>query len=146
MSMKSWRTLGLKASKSLKIITTGGCCGSSLTGELRLFPGAPVLDFWNTGGKIDQTRFYAPNCKCKIVYISYVLWSHLCFCVVPITKCTEGAVHALVELSTGLLSLHLLLIIHSHNSTHQPLQDPLHQMLQCWNDKADDRKTWKDKL
>lgn len=49
MSMKSWRTLGLKASKSLKIITTGGCCGSSLSGELRFFPG--VMDFWNTGEK-----------------------------------------------------------------------------------------------
>lgn len=45
MSMKSWRTLGLKASKSLKIITTGGCCCSSLAGELRFFPGVPELDF-----------------------------------------------------------------------------------------------------
>lgn len=47
MSMKSWRTLGLKASKSLKIITTGGCCWPSPPGELRFFPGVPLLDFCN---------------------------------------------------------------------------------------------------
>lgn len=55
--MKSWRTLGLKASKSLKIITTGGGCESSLAGELRFFPGVPKLDFCNNVRLGHQTLF-----------------------------------------------------------------------------------------
>merc|ERR1712168_1595673 len=43
MRMKSWRTLGLKASKSLKIMTMGGCSCASVAPELRFLPGVDFL-------------------------------------------------------------------------------------------------------
>lgn len=58
MSIKFCRTFGLKASRSLKMITTGGRGGSSLDGELRFFPGVPLLDFYNTTNTVSDTHWW----------------------------------------------------------------------------------------
>jgi len=139
MSMKSWRTLGLKASKSLKMITTGGCCCSSLTEVLRFFPG--VLDFLKhkkehfVRSTVNSNCCHVLNCKCESTQTRHSLCPHRCLWSVPVAERTERAVHTLVGLSTGLLSF-LLVIIHGNNCIHQSLQDLLHQMLQCWKDEA----------
>lgn len=72
--MKSWRTLGLKASRSLNMTTTGGSCsGSSVTVEGRFFPGVSLLDFF----KKKNLQYSPPmhvQCVCTFVAISSLLF------------------------------------------------------------------------
>lgn len=57
--------------------------------------------------------------------------SYLCFGHVPVTQSAEGAAYTLqVRLGAALLSHLLVLLIHRHR--HQPLQNLLHQVLQCY--------------